>query len=110
MNATVVRSRASHAEQDTWCIDADTRYAVIARRNVLTALWAGRILGKAGDDLAAYARAVHIADFELPGDADIVAKVSGDLEAAGLRNEAAQVRTRLAQFQKQAWRECGATD
>jgi hypothetical protein len=110
MDMTVLRSRASHAENEAWCIDADTRYAVVARRNVLTALWAGRLLGRSGDDLARYAQEVHVADFELPGDEDVVAKLRGDLETAGLRLEAAQVRLRLAQYQRQAWRECGATD
>lgn len=95
---------------DEWCIEEDTRYAVIARRNVLAALWAGNLLGKQGKDLESYAREVHSADFEVPGDSDVVAKLSRDLIAAGFDKEAASVRSRLASFQKQARRENVATD
>lgn len=95
---------------ENWCIDADTRHAVVARRNVLAALWAGRLLGKRGDDLEAYAREVHKADFQIQGDSDVVAKLRDDLTAAGFNREATAVRTRLADFQKQAWRESVATD
>ncbi len=95
---------------EKWCIDTDTRHAVVARRNVLAALWAGRLMGKRGDELEAYAREVHTADFEVPGDSDVVAKLRDDLTAAGFNREATAVRTRLTDFQKQAWRECAATD
>lgn len=95
---------------DDWCIDEETRYAVVARRNVLAALWAGSLMGKTGGDLEAYAREVHSADFEVPGDSDVVAKLSADLTAAGLHQEAAIIKERLGDFQRQAWRESGATD
>jgi hypothetical protein len=95
---------------DAWCIEEDTRHAIVARRNVLAALWAGNLLGKRGGDLERYAREVHSADFEVPGDSDVVAKLRHDLIAAGLHKEAATVRARLSGFQKQAWRENAATD
>jgi hypothetical protein len=95
---------------DEWCIEEDTRHAIVARRNVLAALWAGGLMGKRDADLEAYAREVHGADFEVPGDSDVVAKLSRDLTAAGFHKEAASVRARLAAFQKQAWRENVATD
>jgi hypothetical protein len=98
------------AGHDDWCIEEDTRHAVVARRNVLAALWAGNLIGKRGAELERYAREVHSADYELPGDADVVAKLSCDLTAAGFHEEAASVRSRLASFQKQAWRESVATD
>lgn len=95
---------------DNWCIEEDTRHAIVARRNVLAALWAGRLIGKRGAELESYAREVHSADFEVPGDADVIAKLSRDLTEAGFHAEAASVRGRLAAFQKQAWRENVATD
>ncbi len=95
---------------DDWCIEEDTRHAIVARRNVLAALWAGKLLGKRDADLETYAREVHSADFEVPGDSDVVAKLRHDLIAAGFHNEAASVRARLAGFQKQAWRESVVTD
>jgi len=45
---------------------------------------------------------VHRADFEVPGDIDIVAKMSADLAQAGHHLDAAAVRERLAQYQTQA--------
>jgi hypothetical protein len=102
--------RTGLASHDDWCIDEDTRHAVVARRNVLAALWAGSLMGMHGRALEQYAREVHSADFEVPGDSDVVAKLSRDLVAAGLSGEAVAVRDRLADFLKQAWRECSATD
>jgi hypothetical protein len=93
-----------------WCIEMETRHAIIARRNVLAALWAGNLLGKRGEELERYAREVHRADYQVPGDADIVAKLNDDLNAAGFSDEAASVRARLAGFQKQAWRDSVVTD
>lgn len=100
----------SNGTHDEWCIEEDTRHAIVARRNVLLALWAGSLLGKSGTDLESYAREVHSADYEVPGDSDVVAKLSNDLIEAGFHTEAAAVRERLAAFQKQAWRENVATD
>lgn len=102
--------RRDHASHDDWCTDQDTRHAVVARRNVLIGFWAGSLMGKQGAELESYAREVHTADFEVQGDSDIVAKLQRDLKAAGLDTEAAAVRDRLMAFQKQAWRECVATD
>jgi hypothetical protein len=102
--------RSPDAVHDDWCIDDETRHAIVARRNVLAALWAGRLLGKHGEELECYAREVHRSDFEMPGDADIVAKLSRDLAAAGFNEEARAVRMHLARFQKQAWRDSVVTD
>lgn len=101
---------AKNVARDEWCIEEDTRHAIVARRNVLVALWAGNLLGKSGADLESYARDVHSADYEVPGNSDVVAKLRRDLTAAGFHTEAASVPERLAGFQKQAWRENVATD
>lgn len=95
---------------DTWCLDDDTRHSVIARRNALAALWAGRLLGKTGEDLAAYAREVHRADFEVPGDSDIVAKLGADLRLVGHHLDSETIRKQLAKLLAQARRECASTD
>ena len=107
---TTAKHTTDHALSDDWCTDQDTRDAVIARRNVLIGFWAGNLMGKCGPELESYARQVHAADFEVQGDSDIVAKLQHDLKAAGFHSEAAAVRDRLMAFQKQAWRESGATD
>jgi hypothetical protein len=104
------RSHDGNAPEPDWCIDADTRHTVRARRNVLLALWAGRLMGKAEDELAAYAREVHAADYEVPGDADVIEKLSADFARAGKTVDATMLQRRLTEFHRQAWRESGATD
>lgn len=93
-----------------WCLDADTRDHVIARRNVLTGLWAGRLIGLTGADLAAYAAGMHRADFEVPGDADIVAALLRDFDGAGLVMTEGMVRQSLAAFHRQALVQTHCTD
>lgn len=93
-----------------WCLDADTRDHVIARRNVLTGLWAGRLIGLTGADIAAYAAGMHRADFEVPGDADIVAALLRDFDGAGLVMTEGMVRQSLAAFHRQALVQTHCTD
>ena len=94
----------------SWCIDSDTRDNVIARRNVLAGLWAGRLLGLADADLTAYAVEVHLADFEMDGDADVVRKMTEDLSGGGVPRSAQHVQDKLSQFHLEAFRQTGATD
>jgi hypothetical protein len=93
-----------------WCLDRDTRDSVIARRNVLTGLWAGRLLELSNAELSAYAVEVHLADFQTEGDDDIVTKVAEDLAVRGLPFSAQQVRERLYAFHRQALVQTAVTD
>jgi hypothetical protein len=93
-----------------WCHDADTRDAVLARRNVLAGLWAGRMLGLSGDDLSTYVRSVHAADFIVDGDADVVARLTADLNHKGIPVTARAVRMKLVDFHRQALIETTQTD
>lgn len=63
--------------------DQDMQFKVNARRNKLLGLWAAGLLGKSGADADTYAKEVVMADFETPGDSDVVAKLMKDLTAAG---------------------------
>ena len=94
----------------SWCIDSDTRDNVVARRNVLAGLWAGRLLGLSGGELTAYAVEVHLADFNTEGDADVVGKVAGHLGAAGVASSEQHVRDQLSVFHLEAFRQVAATD
>ena len=61
--------------------DQDLQFKVEVRRNKLLGLWvADELLGMTGDARDAYAKEVISADFEEPGDEDVVRKVMGDLE------------------------------
>lgn len=72
--------------------DEALRFKAVARRNKLLGLWAAPQLGKSGTEAEAYAATVVSADFEEPGDDDVIRKVVGDLGAAGLRVDDEEVR------------------
>ncbi|QYZ68673.1 DUF1476 domain-containing protein [Neotabrizicola shimadae] len=75
--------------------DSEMMFRAEARRNRLLGLWAAGLLGKSGDDAAAYAMSVVESDFEKPGVDDVVAKVAGDL--AGKASEA-EIRSKLTEL------------
>lgn len=72
--------------------DQELQFKVNARRNKLLGLWAAGLMGKSGADAEAYAKEVVIADFEKPGDSDVVAKLVKDLAAAGKPTEEHTIR------------------
>ena len=49
-----------------------------------SALWAAEQMGISGADAEAYAKQVVIADFEEPGDADVLRRMLGDLTGKGI--------------------------
>lgn len=63
--------------------DQEIQFKVNARKNKLLGLWAAGLLGKAGADAESYAKDVVMADFEKPGDSDVIHKLMKDLAAAG---------------------------
>ena len=74
----------------------ELQFRVNARRNKLFGLWAAEKLGIQPEDAAnAYAGKVVEADFEKPGDSDVIAKVQKDLAAKGIDLSEAQLRTEL---------------
>jgi hypothetical protein len=75
--------------------DSEMQFRAEARRNKLVGLWAAELLGKTGDEAAAYAREVIESDFEEAGDEDVVRKVVADL--AG-KASADDVRAKLREM------------
>ncbi len=67
--------------------DADMQFRAEARRNKLLGLWAAGLLGKSGDDAAAYAVTVVQAEFEEAGVEDVVRKVAADLAGHATSDE-----------------------
>ena len=78
--------------------DQETRFKVTARRNKLLGLWAAEQLGLSGAEAEAYAKTVVAADFEKPGDDDVLHKVMADLSAKGVQVSDHALRKRLADF------------
>lgn len=75
--------------------DSEMQFRAEARRNKLVGLWAAELLGKSGDDAAAYAMEVVSADFEEAGIEDVVRKVAADL---GEKASADVVRAKMAEL------------
>jgi hypothetical protein len=73
--------------------DSEMQFRAEARRNKLLGLWAAELLGKTGDDAAAYAMSVVEADFEEAGVEDVVRKVAEDLAGKASADE---VRAKLS--------------
>jgi hypothetical protein len=84
----------------------ELQFRVNARRNKLFGLWAAEKLGIQPEDAAnAYAGKVVEADFEKPGDSDVIAKVQKDLAAKGIDLSEAQLRVELNRASDEAKRQ-----
>jgi hypothetical protein len=68
-----------NAFENKFAHDSQMQFRAEARRNKLVGLWAAGLMGKTGDDAAAYAMEVVSADFEEAGIEDVVRKVAADL-------------------------------
>jgi hypothetical protein len=74
--------------------DQEMQFKAVARGHRLLGLWAAGLLGKTGDDAAAYALDVVRSDFEEAGHEDVYRKLAADL--AGLADEAT-IRAKMAE-------------
>ncbi len=81
---------------------------LLARRNRWLALWAAGRLGLTAVEREAYARRIVQAEFEEPGDLDILRLVLGDLVAAGVETSEIELRAALADAERRARAELGA--
>ncbi|MDA9019645.1 DUF1476 domain-containing protein [Flavimaricola sp.] len=82
-----------NAFESKFAHDAEMQFKAEARRNKLLGLWAAELMGKTGDEAAAYAAEVIRSDFEEAGDEDVFRKVAGDL---GDRADEQTIRTQMA--------------
>ncbi len=85
--------------------DQELQFKARARKNKLLGLWAAGLMGKTGADAENYARDIVMADFEKPGDHDVVHTLMHDLAAAGKPVEEHTIRRQgermLAEAMKQ---------
>lgn len=91
-----------NAFESKYAHDEAMKFKAEARRNKLLGLWAAALLGKSGDDAAAYAREVVAADFEEAGDEDVYRKLAADL---GDRAEDRVIRAKMAELMIEAKRQ-----
>jgi hypothetical protein len=74
----------------------ELQFKVTARSNRLFGLWAaGRIGLTSGEPRETYAKSVVAADFEKPGDEDVIAKVRSDLAEKGIAVSDAELTSEL---------------
>ena len=86
------------AFEDKYKHDQDLQFKVEVRRNKLLGLWVAELLGLSGADADAYAKEVVSADFEEPGDADVVRKVLGDTEPKNLDLNEHRLRKKMGEL------------
>ncbi|WP_404333901.1 DUF1476 domain-containing protein [Sphingomonas sp. MMS12-HWE2-04] len=96
------RERAFEAK---FARDEDMAFRVTARRNRLVGQWAAAKMNLTPEETDAYAKAVVQADFEEAGDEDVIRKLLGDLTAAGIETDEAQVRRALEEQSVEARRQ-----
>ncbi|MCD2322605.1 DUF1476 domain-containing protein [Sphingomonas sp. IC-56] len=85
--------------------DEEMAFRVIARRNRLVGQWAAAKMKLTPAETDAYAKAVVQADFEEAGDEDVIRKLMGDLLAAGIETDEAEVRRALEEQTVEARRQ-----
>ena len=85
--------------------DATLQFKAEARRNKLLGVWAAGLMGKEGDDVAAYAREVIKADLEEAGDEDVFRKLRGDFDAAGIEQSDRQIRRHMEEAMAEAMKQ-----
>ena len=83
---------------------------VVARRNLLIGLWAGRQLGFSGAELEAYARDVVASDRDEPGHEDMLRKLRADFAKAGCKISDADLNAQVVACHTEASRQCASTD
>ena len=96
-----LEDRANASEQN-YVHSEELEFKAAARRNRMLGIWAGELMGLTGDSLENYAKAVIRADFEQPGEEDVIRKVFGDLTASNLSTRESEVRTKAAEYLAQA--------
>ena len=90
------------AYESKFARDEELRFKATARRNKLLGLWAAEKLGKSGEEADAYAREVIRSDMQEAGDDDVLRKVRGDLQAAGIQQSDQQIRSAMDELMAKA--------
>ncbi len=87
-----------NAFESKFAHDEELRFRAIARRNRMLGAWAAEKLGLTGEAAEEYAKAVVRADFEEPGDEDIVRKLRADFDAAGVDVSDHRIRNKMSEL------------
>jgi len=86
------------AHEDKWAHEQALRFKIVARRNKLVGLWAAAELGLSGEKAEDYAKSVVAADLTGAGGQDVLRKIRGDFDAAGLGHSDSTLHAKLEEF------------
>lgn len=90
--------------------DQELAFKAKARRNKLLGLWAAGQLGLKDAAAEAYAKDVVTADFQKPGDDDVVEKITRDFAAKSVALDSRRIRAELARCFAEAKKQLGVPD
>lgn len=96
---TTVFDDRERAFEKRFAMEEELRFKATARRNKLLGLWAAEKMGISGSEAEEYAKSVVKADFEAPGDDDVVGKVLADFQAKSVDQTEQQVRRAMNELQ-----------
>jgi hypothetical protein len=96
--------RKGEASERRHANDEELRFRVEARRDRLLAEWAASLMGLPAERVADYVAEVIDADLARPGPEDVLEKVGADLRAAGVTIDESELRARLGELEREAWR------
>lgn len=96
------------AFEKKFVMDEDLRFRATARRNKLLGLWAAEKMGIRGSEAEEYARSVIKADFEAPGEDDVLGKVLRDFTAKKVDHSEQQIRRTMTELMAVAMKEVEA--
>jgi len=82
--------------------DEELRFKATARRNKLLGLWAAEKLELTGAEAENYAKSVVMADFEEPGDHDVLRKIRRDFDAKGVAQSDHQISRTMTELMAKA--------
>jgi hypothetical protein len=93
------------AFENVFSHDMELQFKARARKNKMLGLWAAGLMGKSGADAESYSQTIVMADFEEPGDHDVVRTLMRDLSAAGKPTEEHTIRKQGDRFLVEATRQ-----
>ncbi|MBN9086450.1 MAG: DUF1476 domain-containing protein [Reyranella sp.] len=86
------------AHENKFSHDMELQFKARARKNKMLGLWAAGLMGRSGADAEAYGNEIVLADFEKPGDHDVIHTLMRDLAAAGKPTEEHTIRRQGERF------------
>ncbi len=98
---TTFDGREKAAEQK-YKMDQETEFKITARRNKLLGLWVAKQLGWNSKKSEEYATAVVMADFQKPGDDDVIEKVMADCKQYKLSMSESALRKQMQDLRQLA--------